>query len=218
MKNSNAAVVILGLIVFLTAGSAYAGDKGNPAVFGKTYGEWSAEWWQWRESQDPNPLMEEGVVDCSKGQRGPVWFLAGTGGGGPIERECTVPKGKHLFFPLVNLVFYNGPGESYTVDEKRDFLDGAMSDNTPGFFNSRACRLDVTVDEVPSLFSGTAIVRAQSPLFLHHDDSEAVSDGFWVMLRLPEGQHTLHIQGAICDLDSNLPLFEVDVTYNLTVL
>lgn len=228
MKKSNAVVVILGLMVLLLAGPVYAAGEGQPTIFGKTHGEWSAQWWQWLESRDFIPLTEQGAVDCSEGQQGPVWFLAGTDGSGPLERECTVRGVKHLFFPLVNAEFNNEPDETTcadgplggpcTEDEKRGILDGIMSDNTPGFFNSRACHLDSTVDGVPSLFSDFAIVRTQSPPFLILDDPEAVSDGFWVMLRLPKGQHTLHIKGALCDLDTNEPFFEVDVTYNLTLI
>lgn len=227
MKKRNAGAVIFGLMGLHMVTPAFAGNTGQPAIFEKTYGEWSANWWQWLESQNFTPLTEQGKVDCSKGQQGHVWFLAGTDGSDPIERECTVPKGKLLFFPLVNAEFNNAPDETTcedgplggpcTEDEKRVILDGIMSDNTPGLLNSRACNLESTVDGIPTLFSGFATARTQSPPFPFLDDQETVSDGFWVMLSLPEGQHTLHFKGALCDLDTNLPIFEVDVTYNLNV-
>ena len=37
-------------------------------------------------------------------QSGPVWFLADTYGTKRTIRTCTVPRGKHLFFPLINYV------------------------------------------------------------------------------------------------------------------
>jgi len=217
----NTVIVTLGLMAVLMVGSAYADDKGQPKILGKTYGEWSGKWWQWLDKQDPDPLTEQGFIDCSKGQQGAVWFLAGTDGYmGPIERECTVPEGKPLFFPLVSLEFHNGPGETFSEDDKRDFLDGILSDNIPGPFNTRACNLVATVDSIPILFTGAAIIRTQSPPFKLYDDPKAVSDGFWVRLDLSEGHHTLHIKGALCSLDGqNVPwLPEVDVLYNLTVI
>ncbi|RJX31828.1 MAG: hypothetical protein C4531_07105 [Desulfurivibrio sp.] len=223
MNKSYAGLVIFGLTGLLMVAPAFADASGQPEIFEKTYGEWSAKWWQWLEAQNFTPLTAQGEVDCSQGQTGPVWFLAGTDGSGPVERECTVPKGTLLFFPLVNAEFNNVPNETTceggpcTEDEKRVILDGLMSDNTPGLLNSRACNLESTVDGIPTLFSGFAIARTQSPAFLYLDDHETVSDGFWVMLSLPEGQHTLHFKGALCDLDSGSQLFEVDVTYNLNV-
>lgn len=37
---------------------------------------------------------------CASDQAGPVWYLAGTAGGS-VMRNCTVPAGKALFFPLI---------------------------------------------------------------------------------------------------------------------
>src|SRR5690242_6912625 len=51
--------------------------------YGKTYGDWSTVWWQSILSIpiDKNPLKDNTGKDCSQGQSGPIWFLAGTGGG-----------------------------------------------------------------------------------------------------------------------------------------
>ena len=63
---------------------------GDFKLFGKTYGDWSAAWWQWQERFYPEFGFGEGSVDCRLGQRGPVWFLGGTGGG-EAERTCNRP-------------------------------------------------------------------------------------------------------------------------------
>jgi hypothetical protein len=54
----------------------------NSNEFGNTYGEWSARWWQRLVSipAASNPSLASGAVDCTLGQSGPVWFLAGTFG------------------------------------------------------------------------------------------------------------------------------------------
>lgn len=51
-----------------------------------------------------NPLVGDYKNEnpkCSAGQKGPVWFLAGTTRG-PATRSCTVPAGKYIMFPIFN--------------------------------------------------------------------------------------------------------------------
>src|SRR5690242_19691475 len=70
-------------------------------VGGKTYGEWSASWWQWAHGTPvhtgdavTHPVVDTGDVDCSIGQTGPVWFLAGTFGfpsAYTATRRCEIP-------------------------------------------------------------------------------------------------------------------------------
>jgi hypothetical protein len=163
-----------------------------------------------------------------------VWFLAGTKGGAHIDRECTVPKGKELFFPLLTLVFYNGPTDQpLTEAEKREVLDGILSDRISGLFGTYVCQLLSTVDGVSTLFSALATTRTQSPAFrlaIGADDvyggtagtvdTAAVSDGVWVMLRLPKrGTHVLHFEAALCDFESHAVIggTRQDVTYTLSV-
>src|SRR6185436_15739419 len=78
----------------------------NAPVFGKTQAEWSQAWWQWAGSFDhaESPVADRTGENCHLKQEGPVWFLAGTYGTRRTVRTCTVPQGKHLFFPLINYV------------------------------------------------------------------------------------------------------------------
>lgn len=105
---------------------AWAGGP-QATAYGKTYREWSALWWQWLHSipASTNPLLDTTGEHCGEGQfafeNDTVWFLAGTAGGA-AERYCTVPRRKALLYPLVNAFFINGPGENYTVEEKRTGL------------------------------------------------------------------------------------------------
>src|SRR4051794_13222740 len=89
-------------------------------VDGKTYGEWSARWWQWTFRLPANssgahthPLLADGAVDCRYGQVGKVWFLGGTYVSNPdpennkvyvgnANRSCRIPAGTTLFFPVLN--------------------------------------------------------------------------------------------------------------------
>jgi hypothetical protein len=79
----------------------------NAVIAGRTYGEWSAAWWQWSLSipASSHPLFDKG--DCNTGQTGQVFFLGGkacttgdtTCNASVAKRTCTVPKGKDLSSP-----------------------------------------------------------------------------------------------------------------------
>jgi hypothetical protein len=72
----------------------------NANAYGNTYGEWSAEWWQWALSIPAahSPIADTRGKDCTQKQSGPVFYLAGTAGGGAVKRSCTVPKGRLCSF------------------------------------------------------------------------------------------------------------------------
>jgi hypothetical protein len=93
--------------------------------FNKTYSEWSAEWWQFVLSipAADNPLLDNTGDLCAVGQHGPVWFLAGAFGG-TVERACTMPEGKAIFIPVLNLVDINTT--SQTADELRAEIDPCL--------------------------------------------------------------------------------------------
>ena len=230
--------ILAGGLLLAGFAPAVAGPK-VATTAGKTQGEWAAAWWQWMVSipAPENPQGLQGEVDCTLNQSGPVWFLAAAQAG-TFERSCRVKAGKPLFFPVLNAIFTNAPGENLTIAEKRVFLDDFISDLVPGpavdfgLPGTRACKLFATVDGEPVLF-GAAIARTQSPAFqidtgddpvglpANRSDAEAVTDGFWVILPpLPAGEHTLRFGGSWCEFDSAAvhPVFEgVDVTYHLTV-
>ena len=104
MQKTPQSAVSLVLMLLLAIAPAYADDKGQPKIHGKTYGEWSAQWWQWvRSIPDPdghsNPLTSSEQVDCTIGQAGSVWFLAGTTGGAPVRLgSARCPKAKSCSF------------------------------------------------------------------------------------------------------------------------
>ena len=203
-----------------------------------SHGKLSAQWWQYVTSFSAadDPRAEDGAIDCVRNQNGPLIFLAGTNGGTAM-RSCTIPRNKSLFFPMANFLFDNAPGEKpASVDEKREILDGVLSDLVPGLFadfgapGSRACGIFATLDGEPLSYSGS-IVRTQSPPFSvvtgpdgnppDANDPEAVSDGFWALVPpLTPGEHTLRFGGRLCEFDgvADHPFVApVDVTYHLTV-
>lgn len=212
---------ILGASLSLTAQSALASDDGRGATRGVA--QLAAAWFRWQETNfgTANFDFGEGLVDCSVGQRGDVWFLGGSDGSQPVERECIrrIPKKTRLFFPLVNLVFFNEPGEDLSVPEKRALLAGILDDLEAGALATESCRLNATVDGRPVILSRTAIQRVQSTRFKYGEDRKAVADGFWVLLpRLARGEHIIKFGGSLCEFETGSSIgFDIDVTYLLTV-
>jgi hypothetical protein len=236
------------LFVLAVTPVAYAGSgKGSsldPKILGSTYGEWAAEWWIWATA---GPDGENAVQDttgefCGANQPdGKVWFLAGTFGEADVERDCTIPADKALFYPLLNSVWIDCPD---TADEDLTDTEVRAIMAEFGGGGNNACRLTSTIDG-EDVFGGfltsNAIstlqildVRTQSPVFSiplpeNHvfgglcadpvlpsgETGRSIAEGHWVMAPpLPPGEHELTLHGADC---GDFP-FEVGVTYHLTVL
>lgn len=184
--------------------------------FGKSYNELTGEWWSWA-IQFPlatNPIVEDGPVDCTRGQKGKIWFLAGTFGE-TAERSCTIPKGKALFFSALNGLYWY-PEDGDNVDEVRANFS---ADVTPTL-------LDVSIDGVSVADPYAYRVQSQpggfalkyGPLLadVGYEDLgmpryPAVADGYWYLLApLSAGRHDLVVR-------SSKPEFDLDVTFHLTV-
>lgn len=233
--------IILGFMVLVPMAAQAESSNPNPDVlpvnsnsYGMTYGEWSARWWQWALSMpvDKNPLLD--TADCSKGQSGKVWFLAGTFGGS-VERKCTMPAEKAILFPIINAEW--SVVEANSIDGKC-FLPDVISGTTEEAL--RACakaQIDhVTIKEAS--VDGVQLqdldnYRVESPLFeftlpknnilgLPAGSSPSVSDGYWILLApLPVGKHTVHFRG-VAVFPNPKPkkppfVFETEVTYSLSV-
>jgi hypothetical protein len=193
----------------------------NAAALGLTYGEWSARWvqWAWGGTAADNPVLDTTGANCAAGQSQRVWFLAGTAGGGPVERTCGVPAGRPLFFPVGN-GFCAGDG----------FPDGfAGEQRCATEFASLLSNFSAEVDGVAIKGLGasleTSAFRALSPEFtleLSNDNvfgapageyEPGAADGVYLMLApLSRGAHTIHFHA---DFTGSSDV--VDVTYHLTV-
>jgi len=192
--------------------------------FGKDYGAWSAEWWQWAFSipASENPLLDATGEQCLTAQRGPAWFLAGGTQlmGGPT-RHCAVPEGIALFFPI------------FTVE--KDNIGVALPRTETALRDLARADLDSTT-EVRIEVDGVAIQHVQlfrftSPVFsitlpqqnlLQATGKSAavpgtvfpvVAEGFYVMLTpLPVGEHTITIRGSMPKV-----AFTLNSTYRLSI-
>jgi hypothetical protein len=205
----------------------------NTHPYGKTYGQWSAIWWQYVYAlpiHNPpytgpiyNPLFDETGAACGTAQSGPVFFLVGVinASGTVVRDECTVPAGKALFFPVLNVEEDNFvlPPTNLTVDELRAIaaqivesatdlhaiIDGVPVQEIKSYRTiSPEFSYNVPNDDNIPQFFGTNVTGNSGP---------AVGDGYYLMLApLPLGRHTLNFGGTFSCCD-----FSLEVTYHLTV-
>lgn len=268
MKNrlKKSCAIVLGLAVSTAAGIGQAGPGQSPQsknspfissqshstnakVYGKTYGEWAAEWWKWALSfpADTNPILDDTGEFCDLGQSGPVWFLAGTFGATGVERDCAIPPGKAIFYPLINVTWVDAPGDEETPPDAEIYSDDDVRFIVSSFTGAGnlGCQLTSTLDTLETQFGevpapvtalGRPIVRAQSPKFSTFlpegnvfgldpgVNERLIAEGYWVMLPpLMPGEHVLNMHGAQCEIvDENgeqliEKTFETEVTYYLNV-
>jgi len=105
------------------------------------------EWWQWAYSlpYTAHPLFD--TADASAGQHGKVWFLGGNFTGAADTRTAVIPRGKFLFFPILNTMMDDTDCsvsgrtvDPYTVAQLRALL-------TPSMDGAHA--MSCTIDGVP---------------------------------------------------------------------
>jgi hypothetical protein len=188
----------------------------NSKPYGKTFAEWSAEWIKWALTIPIrcNPAADTTGKNCAINQSGPVWFLAGTFGGS-VKRKCSLPAGKAILFPVVlKECSFTEDLDLATESELRARTKEAI-DNVS--------IMEVSVDglNIPNLKQ----YRAQSPLFsftfpsnnvygVKAGPTQAVSDGFWILLKpLPAGHHEIHFAAEV-SLSESSKLLELVKQYN----
>jgi hypothetical protein len=235
----NTTRVCLAMAVLGLAGALYlaqARPPFNPRVIppqttpgDKSYGEWGAEWWKWALARpfDQSPINDPDGRYGSLGQSGSVWFLAGTFGA-EAERTITIPVGKMIFFPIVNIFNdYPCPDPAFQPPAGQTMeqwlTEGAM------WWVSHVTEMAATVDGVAlnnlwnyrgispmTVFTADPSQVAMDPCITGQEQL-GVSDGYWIMLApLPPGQHTIRFTATQYypewDWQWNLV-----VTYNVTV-
>ena len=184
----------------------------------------ATSWWKWalETPASENPLTDTTGQFAAVNQSGRVWFLAGNPGGTTV-RTITVPSGKALFFPIVNVFDAEdgiavGGGRLFGIPRPVQVAQTFVSNVI-----ATATGLSCEVDGNPLPIT-TANLEQSTPFSLHLPADNilgvpagvyfpAVDSGYYVLLPpLSGGQHTIHWAGTI----TFFPL-SLDVTYNITV-
>jgi hypothetical protein len=182
------------------------------------------QWWQWILSipADENPATDTTGEDCSKGDFGDTFFLAGTFGG-KAERECTITEGQDILIPIVNTI-----NIKTDPTDTRESLLARVTDITDQTKNLKL-RIDgVYVRNLESyrvtnseLFTFEAVEdNVFQPFGLTPGSYVAVADGYWVLIEdLPAGEHDITVVGIQHGQLSAGDKwdFKSQVTYHLTV-
>lgn len=170
------------------------------------------EWWQWVMAipSSDSPVYDKTGNRCGVGQRGDVWFLAGSTGG-KVTRKCTAPAGVNLLVPVVNNFCF--PDAAYS--------DDACTSDTVTFIDSFADGT-ILLEVDGNVVTPTRVTDTDDFTFTVGNNGyggvkpgvyrATVADGQWALLGpLDPGRHAVHIvaQG---------PYFSLDVTYDLAVV
>jgi hypothetical protein len=180
------------------------------SVSGHSQGEWSRRWWQWASSfpSETSPIADRTGERCGAGQSGPVWFLAGAFGSALVQRLCIVPRGKYLFFPLIN----------YVVFPYRDSpLTCAQATENAKEMTDSPTVLVAEIDgiKIPDLARYRQSTRGCFDLAARSDSRIAIprsaANGYYLMLPpLAPGHHSLRFGGE-------LPTLRQAISYELLV-
>ena len=189
----------------------------------------TADWWKWIIAipSEINPLLDDTGDNCDVNQQGPVWYLVGTPGDttignlttGDAERDCVIPDGKKILFPIINTF----------CSELNDQITGPQVEE-----GLRQCTEDIInqVDILEASIDGKSITnfekfRVQSPVFtisIPEDNAfditnftnipqKAISDGYWVEVKgLDPGEHTIEFTGGATAFS-----FTTHVLYHITI-
>jgi hypothetical protein len=171
----------------------------------------TASWWQkFVAIADSNALAR---CDVGTGQ---IVFLAGTTGGS-ANRSCTTNKAKSFLVPLINVECSTVEGNGTTFEELRrcaaeDYADHftdlklVIDGQAVGNVNSLRVRAQSTFTPVP----GNVFINVSQPT-----NSQFASDGYWALIKLTPGEHTLTFGGTFVPV-SGEP-FVTEATYHLDV-
>jgi hypothetical protein len=204
------------LWLILTASSYAVADSThlvlapNSSVSGQTQEEWSRRWWQWASSfpSETSPISDRTGERCGAGQSGPVWFLAGAFGSALVQRHCTVPKGKYLFFPLINYVVFPDRDSPLTCEQ--------ATENAKEMTDSPAVLVgEIDGIKIPDLVGYRQTTRGCFDLAARSDVRIAISrsaaNGYYLMLYpMSPGHHSLRFGGE-------LPTLRQAISYELLI-
>ena len=187
-------------------------------LYGLTYGEWSAKWWQWAVMipKSNNPLLDLTGANANINQNNPhVFFLCQTyeGVNSIPHRTVKIPADKSIFMPIINwisVLHNDGENDEELLETARERMDVVAN-------------LEITIDQV-SIKEGLKKYRAESPFFdfeLHEDNilglsaghKRAISDGYWLFIKQLEFDVRLASFGSCSS-----GVTKIGVNYNLSIL
>lgn len=170
--------------------------------------------------RDSSPVSDLTGERCGDGQMGNVWFLAGGYGSSKVKRKCTVPAGRTLFFPLINMVYWPTPEGvgKFTCSQAMELA--ALNNDTA---------IDLFAEIDGKAMEGLKKYRVASrkcfDTFSRVPTSQkaytaypSATDGYWLQLKpLAPGRHTLKFGGRYNRSSADYGRMVQDIEYELVV-
>lgn len=183
--------------------------------FGKSWEEWTAEWWRWALSspKDQNPITDTNGQHASINQSGPVWFLAGTFGG-LLERTCEIPAGKAIFFPIsCNETSFAECPNFTAEDELREFAKKDIDQVKTIMATINGERLPDSDIRRLQCASFELTLPQENVVGGSPGKTVSASDGYWVFLKpLPICRHEIHFFSS-CRIGTQW----IEARYHITI-
>jgi hypothetical protein len=194
------------------------------AVFGMTYGDWAAAFWQWEASL---PLSSNPFVtgnNCLIGQEGGPMFFSPSSFAPDVTISCTIPATKAIFVTVLTDECSTVEPPPFHGDNPQEVRNAC----TTGADGIGLDTLTLTVDNKPVVHDFRRF-RVQTPSFEFImpasgnvlnlpgvTSGTSVLDGYFVILRpLSKGQHVIRVGGSFTSGPAaGFTAFE---TLNLTV-
>ncbi|HVI59903.1 MAG TPA: hypothetical protein VM619_13665 [Luteimonas sp.] len=189
-------------------------------VAGQAQAEYTVKWWQWINRLPPGvrAYQDPTGAQCALNQSGEVWFLAGTDGTGDAARHCRMPAGKHVFFPVINMIAHSMPGKPVSCGDATAVVRAN---------NDHLGEVEVTIDgvvvrhvELHRLVSPRCFDAFPSAPYLKKAQSwyPAATDGYWLMLQpLQPGMHLVSVKARYDNPGNDLGDLEQVFEYQLQV-
>jgi hypothetical protein len=193
--------------------------------YGLTYDEHAQNFWKWLLSipASENPMDDTKGDKCTVGQtntNSSVFYLGP--GEGKIERTCTVPAGKGLLIPVMEVEQSDKelPGASVEV-----LTNAAKQDQDS--VNSLYLNIDneeYTYDDLLKYriqpTEPFQVIFPDNGIFgvMDGGPSQVVADGWYIISEpLTPGNHTVHSRSSLSCPDPGCvePAFAMDVKYNI---
>jgi hypothetical protein len=209
-------------IVLLVLGNSATAQEATKLSIQKASPELANQWWQWAMAspRQSSPVSDRTGERCTNGQQGDIWFLAGGYGSSKIRRKCTVPTGKSIFFPLINMVYWPTPDgvEIFTCGRAKELA--ALNNDTAidlfaeidGQFVEDLKQYRLASQQCFDVFSRVPAAQKAYKAY------PSATDGYWLQLKpLAPGRHTLKFGGRYNRNSADYGRMVQDIEYELVV-
>jgi hypothetical protein len=193
--------------------------------YGLTYADHAKNFWKWVLAipASENPVDDQTGGKCAVGQsntNSSIFYLS-FNNGGKSERTCTVPAGKALLIPVMQVVITDKDIPGASVQEL-----ATATKKDQDSVNSLYLKIGDKEYNYEDLLRYRAptdafdVVWADKAIFgiIEGGPSKAVADGFYILTEpLKNGTYPIHFKSSlICpDPDCADPNFVQDIMYNI---